>query len=507
MSVVHGRELKKPLREHCDVVIVGSGAGGMTMAAHLAEAGLDVIVLEEGAYYRSQDISAFKPSESLRRLFREAGMLAALGRGQTPTISLTVGRAVGGSSLLTGGVCFRIPSEVHHGWEHDLGLTGLSERSLQDEYADVERRMAVTRVPERLRSESTRRFVRGAELMGVKMHALHRNTGDDCVGSAMCNFGCPVGAKRSVDISYMPSALRHGTRIVSDALVQEIVTKGGRAVGVAGRLLGGRFGKPGLSFRVTARAVVLSCGTIHTPMLLQGQGLRSHGLGRYITVHPCVRMMARFKEPLNGWDGALQSAHTDHFDGEGIKFTSVYTSVNVLAASLPGAGPELMRRVRDMPHYAVFGGMVHDGGGGVVSRGLGREPVLSYEMAPRDLVQLRRAMAILAEMALLGGAEEVLPPIFGAEPVRTKAQVRALMDAPLDARRIECLAFHPLGSARAANDPRRGVVNQDGASYELPGLYIADGSILPTSIGVNSQVPIMTLATRVAWRLRDALLP
>ncbi|MFP6685553.1 MAG: GMC oxidoreductase, partial [Polyangiaceae bacterium] len=83
----------------------------------------------------------------------------------------------------------------------------------------------------------------------------------------------------------------------------------------------------------------------------------------------------------------------------------------------------------------------------------------------------------------------------------------ALMDAPLDARRIECLAFHPLGSARAANDPRRGVVNQDGASYELPGLYIADGSILPTSIGVNSQVPIMTLATRVAWRLRDALLP
>ena len=97
-------------------------------------------------------------------------------------------------------------------------------------------------------------------------------------------------------------------------------------------------------------------------------------------------------------------------------------------------------------------------------------------------------------------------PIFGAEPVRTKAQVRALVDAPLDARRIECLAFHPLGSARAANDPRRGVVNQDGASYELPGLYIADGSILPTSIGVNSQVPVMTLATRVAWRLRDALL-
>jgi choline dehydrogenase-like flavoprotein len=151
--------------------------------------------------------------------------------------------------------------------------------------------------------------------------------------------------------------------------------------------------------------------------------------------------------------------------------------------------------------------MVHDEPGGRVNRSpLGREPTLSYRMAPRDLRRLRRGMRILAEMALEAGAEEVIPPVFGLAPVRSRSDLLALENDPLDARRIECMAFHPLGSARMANDPRRGVVDPSGQAYELPGLYIADGSVLPTSIGVNSQVPVMTVATRIAWRLRDRLL-
>jgi len=124
-------------------------------------------------------------------------------------------------------------------------------------------------------------------------------------------------------------------------------------------------------------------------------------------------------------------------------------------------------------------------------------------MAPRDLVRLRRAIALLAQVAVAAGAREVFTAILGHAPVRSMAEARALERAPYDPRRVECMAFHPLGSARAANDPRRGVVDQGGESYELPGLFVADGSILPTSIGVNSQVPIMSMATRVAWRLAE----
>jgi choline dehydrogenase-like flavoprotein len=110
-NVVLGRDMTEPFEDSCDVVVVGSGAGGAVMAATLAEAGKRVIVVEEGAYYKPSDYQRFAPSESVRRMFREAGMLMAFGVGQTPMISITLGRAVSGSSLLTGGVCFRIPGE------------------------------------------------------------------------------------------------------------------------------------------------------------------------------------------------------------------------------------------------------------------------------------------------------------------------------------------------------------------------------------------------------------
>jgi choline dehydrogenase-like flavoprotein len=129
--------------------------------------------------------------------------------------------------------------------------------------------------------------------------------------------------------------------------------------------------------------------------------------------------------------------------------------------------------------------------------------MLWYAMAPRDLARLRRAMTILAEVAIAAGAREVFAPVFGFPAITSVEQARALEKERIDARRIECMAFHPLGSARVANDPRGGVVDQNGEAYDLPGLFVADGSILPTSIGVNSQVPIMAMATRIAWRLAE----
>src|SRR5258706_15993385 len=104
--IVIGRKLASGFDETCDVVIVGSGAGGSVMAAILAQSGQRVIVLEEGPYYTPKEYGAFRPTESLRRIWRESGLLTAFGIGQTPIIGLSAGRCVGGSSVLTGGVCF-----------------------------------------------------------------------------------------------------------------------------------------------------------------------------------------------------------------------------------------------------------------------------------------------------------------------------------------------------------------------------------------------------------------
>ncbi len=504
-NVVAGRSLRGPFEESCDVVVVGSGAGGAVVAATLAEAGKRVVVVEEGAYYRPEDYQRFAPSESVRRLFREGGMVMAFGVGQTPMISITLGRAVGGSSLLTGGVCFRIPSEVHARWEHELGLSELSERAFEEAYADVEKKLDVTEVPASMRSESTRRYVDAAAKMGIEMHPIRRNTGEDCDGNARCNFTCPKGAKRSVDVTYLPSATRHGATILSDALTTDVLVEGGRAAGVSGRLLGGAFGAPGERFVVRAPVVVLACGTLHTPLLLERSriGSSSGVVGRHVTLHPGVRIVARFDDPVEGWSGAMQSVYSDHFAAEGIKLVGVYTGMNFLAAGLPGVGPKLRERARGLSHCAVFGAMIHDDGGGSVRSGPGREPILSYKMAPRDLVRLRRAITILAELSITAGAREVYTSAWGFPPLKTMDDARKLEAASIDARRIECMAFHPLGSARVGRDARSGVVDARGESFDVRGLFIADGSVLPTSIGVNSQVPIMANATRIARRLDE----
>ena len=237
--IVEGREIGRGFEETCDVVIVGSGAGGAVIAAILAEAGQRVIVLEEGPYYTQAEYAAFRPTESMRRLWRESGLLTALGLGQTPVIGLSAGRCVGGSSVLTGGVCFRIPSEIHAHWVDELGLSELSEKSLEPAYEAVERRDPRRRSSgiDALRSNVEVRARSGATRHSDVSHqAQHRGVRRKCaLQLRLPERGQAIG--RCV----VPSLLRSraAARVVSDALVERVNIDRGRAVGVSGHLLDG----------------------------------------------------------------------------------------------------------------------------------------------------------------------------------------------------------------------------------------------------------------------------
>jgi choline dehydrogenase-like flavoprotein len=501
MRVVRGREHGGRLSLDADVVVVGSGAGGAVVASQLSRAGHSVVVVEEGDWVRPEEYSRLTPGAMLRRTWREAGMSAALGVGNTPFISVLQGKCVGGSSVLTGGVCFRIPDEVLHQWSHDLGLRSMTPEGVDGSFAEVERVVHVETVPDHMRSTSTNLFVQGAAKMGIPMKSMRRNT-SGCRGVSRCNFGCPHGAKLSVDVSFLPDACAHGTTIVSDALVERVDVTGGVARGVRGHLRTAD-GEKGAPFEVRAKLVVIACGSLHTPLLLRASGLDSPHLGRHLTLHPGFRVGAIFDQRVEGWDGSLQSVYSDHFQSDGITLVSVFPPPSVLAAAFPGVGMHHRRHVHKMPNLAVFGGMIHDEGGGRVMRWLGREPLLTYRMAKQDAPRLLKGIEIVTRMGFAAGAKEIAMPIFGIDTLKSERELEDFVANPPKMGRVECTAYHPLGSAKMSIDPRVGVVRESGETWQVANLYVADGSVLPTSIGVNSQLPIMGVAHKIARGIAD----
>lgn len=503
--IIQGSQAHKDLDLRTQVVVVGSGSGGAVCAKELAEAGRDVLLLEEGPYVPPEVYGRWRPSKTLRKLGRAGGMAVVLGIGDSPSFNILAGSCVGGSSVLTGGVCFRIPSEVHETWVRELGVSNLCEEAMVPFYERVEQMLQVEQVPATMRSLGTRRFAQGLHKMGIELKPMHRNI-RGCQGSSRCNFGCPHQAKFSADLTYLPRAMTMGAELVCDARVQRILTKGRRAVGVEGVLLDLER-RPVRRFRVRAEQVILAAGTLHTPLLMLRSklGRLSGQVGRHLTLHPSFRVTALFDDPIENWKGAMQSAYCNHPTDDTLLFNSIMTPPGVLIATLPGMGPAWSQSLPELfPHLAAFGGMVHDDAGGQVSRAFGTEPLLTYRLSPRNKTSIFRGIRFMAEAFFAAGAKRVYLPLIGAPPLHKPTQLDDIHDG-LSARRLESVSFHPLGTCRMGTDPKHAVVDPNGESFELQDLFVADGSIFPTSVGVNTQIPIMTMATRIAFAILGQL--
>ena len=295
------------------------------------------------------------------------------------------------------------------------------------------------------------------------MKSIRRNT-SGCRGVSRCNFGCPHGAKLSVDVSFLPDACAHGALIVTDALVERIDIRGGMARGVRGRLLDDD-GVPGAARSRSARSSSSSrAASLHTPLLLRASGVDSQHVGRHMTLHPGVRVGAIFDEGVEGWDGALQSVYSDHFASDGITLVSVYP-----AAERPRGGVPRRRPAppRERPQDAEPGRLRrHD-----PRRGRRPRAAVARARAARDLPHGRGATArgccaaieIIARMGFAAGAREIALPIFGIDTLKSVRELDDFVAHPPHMQRVECTAYHPLGTAKMSVDPRAGVVTRDAA--------------------------------------------
>ncbi|MFG3308088.1 GMC family oxidoreductase N-terminal domain-containing protein [Streptomyces wuyuanensis] len=477
-----------PDRSTADAVVVGSGAGGAMAARTLARAGLDVVVLEEGRHHSTASFAGRAPLERFAELYRDGGATVALGR---PPLLLPVGRAVGGTTVVNSGTCYRTPDHVVERWTKDFGFV-LAER-LGPYLDETERTLNVATQPLDVLGRNGRIALAGAEHLGWRAAPLRRNA-PGCLGSCQCVVGCPTGAKQSVQLSVLPDACAAGARIVTGARVRRVLVDpdrpgGPAAAGVRVRREGGG------EFEILAPLVVVAAGALQSPPLLRRSGLGGHPrLGRNLSVHPATSVAGRFDEPVTAWEGVLQSVGVEeHHDG-GVLIEATATPPGMGSFVLPGLGGELRRELEDADRLATLGAMIADRSSGRV---LGRDrTLLRYDLDRRDGDRLMRAVRAMGEILFAAGAREVLTGVPTAPRARDLGELDAVL-AAAGPRKLHLSAYHPTGTVAAGSDPERSPADAGGRLRGVTGVLVADASVLPGCPEVNPQLSIMAAALAV----------
>ncbi len=500
-----------------DIVVVGSGAGGGVMAAELSRAGRSVVVLEAGPFLDE----AHLPADEMDAFSR-----AYLNRGLVTTwdgaITMLAGSAVGGGTLVNWMTSIAVPGDVRAEWAAGHGIDGIDGSAFEADVAAIERELRVafaTVIPPK-----DQVILRGAAELGWEASPTRRNA-TDCGDCGSCPFGCPRGAKQSGIRVHLAEAAALGARIVERATVTRVLVEGGRAVGVeadvrAPGLAPGE--RPPAPRRLVVRApqVVVAAGALRSPAVLLASGLDHPAIGRHLRLHPVPVVAGIFDEPIDMWRGTMQAAHSLEFSRtqagrRGYVIESAPGHPGLIALALPWEGTdshaELLGRIR---HVGPLIAVTRDGGEGRVRRTGSGGVRLDYRLDNEGTATLRHAMVSMARLLRAAGARQIVavgtPPRWhgrtgsgpGQEARSFVVYEDGLRSFDLTPNRGSVFSAHQMGSVRmgasAADhpcDPDGRVRTADGSV--VTGLYVGDGSLFPTGIGVNPMITIMALARRV----------
>jgi len=504
--MMHGfADVKGSVRLEADVAVVGSGAGGAVAAHRLARAGRGVILIEEGSHLTPDQYSTDSWA-AMQKLYRDKGMRAMTGNLIIPTMQA---RVVGGTTVINSAICFRLPDDVLDEWVEQENLEGLSPRTLAPLFSEIETFLNISPEPDDVLGMNNLLMKRGCEALGWKGDPIFRNT-RGCKGCGVCMSGCTEGAKMSMDRSYVPGFVEHGGELYSDCRIEKIVTAGGRAAGVSGVFVDPATLKPSdKTLEVKAKAVVISCGAIGTPVLLQKNGLaNSSGMvGRNLCNHTATGMVGFFEENVCAWRGPNQGWCCDQFRRDGFIMEVAWAPPDVIGIRIPGFGARHKDMMADLRHMALWGAMIRARSTGrVKARKKGWSPAISYSMSRRDARLMQVSMKATADLLFAAGAHLVCPGIHKVPSEMTDpAKTSLILDADLGPTEFNPIGNHPSGTCRMSEDKSRGVVNSYGECHDVKNLFMADASIFPDSPGVNPQVTIMALSARVADHINERL--
>ena len=482
----------------CDVVVVGSGAGGGVVAAELAAAGKDVIVLEKGGYHNEADFTHHE-AQALKTMYDAGGLLA------TDDLGLVVlqGSTLGGGTVINYTTSFATPDAVRHEWARDHDLPHFETAEYTRSVEAVATRLGVN-TDQANPSGRDRILIRGLDQLGWHHGLLPRDVRgcaqDD--GCGYCGMGCRRGAKQSTLITYLQDAAARGARIVVNCDVQRVTIEAGAATGVAARV-----GNHALTVR--AKSVVVAAGSIHSPALLLRSGVQLPALGRNLALHPATAVLAHMNEDVRPWTGTVQAHYSDQFadldSGFGFKFETapVHPSLQALAAPWESAASHRGRMVQ-LPRTGLVGILLRDRFGGRVRVDRDGAAVVHYRLSTYDRAHLRRGIAAAAELLEAAGAEDIWLPLARSvsyKPGGTSARedwLRRVEAAGWGPNELLLVTFHQMASCRMGASAATSVVDAEHRVWGIRGLYVADASTFPSASGVNPMLTVMAIAHRAA---------
>jgi choline dehydrogenase-like flavoprotein len=505
--VIDARDIDHDPTYEADVAIVGTGAGGATVADILSAAGLRVILIEEGPLKSSSDFR-MRESEAYPDLYQAS----AARKTRDKAINILQGRCVGGGTTVNWTSSFRTPPRTLAHWRDALGIEGYGTDDLAAWFARAEARLSIapwTVAP----NANNAALARGARALGIAHGTIRRNV-SGCLNLGYCGMGCPTNAKQSMLVTTIPAALDQGALLLTRTRAQRLAWSGDRASSLECVALDRAGIAPGARrIHVRARTYVAAGGAINTPALLLRSGVPDpHGVvGRRTFLHPTVVSAALMPDAVDGYAGAPQSVYSDAFLDDmpfegpiGYKIEAPPIHPILAAITLPGHGEAHARLMRELSHMQVLIALLRDGfhdesPGGTVHLADDGTPVLDYPLREYLWDGVRRAFASMADIQFAAGARAVVPVhARGAayvDAARTRTAIAGFALGPLV---TPIVSAHVMGGCPLGPDAKHAAVDTGGRYHHLANLYVADGSLFPTSIGANPQLSIYAIAAKLA---------
>ena len=497
-----------------DVLVIGSGAGGGSVARDLARAGKRVMVIESGALYDERSFPT-RERDAYERLYLDSGFTAT----DDAHIAILAGGTVGGGTTVNWMTSIPIPDRVRAEWEEQHGVTGIASPRFKQDLNEVLREVGAQ--PSEKMPPKDAALIRGAEGRDWSGEKIQMNRAE-CGDCGTCPFGCKRGSKQSTLRLHLPQALEAGAHLIPDCKAERLIISNG-AVRGAVTTYGTRAGTP-RTLEIIAPQVVVSGGALRTPLLLRRSGLTHPAIGQNLRLHPVTLAAGIFPEKIEMWRGTMQAAKSEEFiepteDRNGYIIESAPGHPGLLSLGIPWTSRDEHQRLMSLaPYISPFLAIAKDDGGGKVSETRNGFAKIEYRTTPRDEQTLRAALGSLVRMAESAGADEIIAA--GSPPVawRRRDGVKAfgaleqqILRFDFSPNRGTVFSAHQMGTARMGSDPVDHACDPFGRVRSsirprasdlnrglIKGLYVADGSLFPTALGVNPMITILALAKRVA---------